>query len=175
MEKHNVKSIGTISENCMPAVCFCIVLSTARISIKIMQCKLSISQLILDNWGEPAEIFRKQKHCFSYQVNKLSLLLVFPSSFPASEKEDGEHQNQLGHDLGISPRRINEIIHGKRSITADTALRLSTYFCNSGLCFRWYRLGIPTGSICCFLPFLKSLSSAMREPDWYFLAVLSRN
>jgi len=46
MEKHNVKSIGTISENCIPAVCFCIVLSTARISIKIMQCKLSISQLI---------------------------------------------------------------------------------------------------------------------------------
>ena len=121
MEKHNVKSMGTISENCMPALCFCIVLSTARITIKIMQCKLSISQLILDNWGEPAEIFRKQKNCFSYQVNKLSLLLVFPSSFPASEKEAGEHQNQLGHDLGISHRRINEIIHGKRSTTADTA------------------------------------------------------
>ena len=172
MEKHNVKSIGTISENCKPAVCFCIVLSTARITIKIMQCKLSISQLILDIWGEPAEIFRKQKHCFSYQVNKLSILLDFPSSFPASEKEDGEHQNQIGHDLGISPRRINEIIHGKRSITADMAHRLSTYFCNSGLCFRWYRLGIPTGSIWCFLPFLKSLSSTMREPNWYFLAVL---
>ena len=40
-------------------------------------------------------------------------------------------QNQLGRDLGVSPRRINEIIHGKRSITADTALRLSVYFCNS--------------------------------------------
>ena len=40
-------------------------------------------------------------------------------------------QNQLGRDLGVSPRRINEIIHGKRSITADTALRLSTYFGNS--------------------------------------------
>ena len=40
-------------------------------------------------------------------------------------------QNQLGRDLGVSPRRINEIIHGKRSITADTALRLSTYFRNS--------------------------------------------
>ena len=40
-------------------------------------------------------------------------------------------QNQLGRDLGVSPRRINEIIHGKRSITADTALRLGTYFSNS--------------------------------------------
>ena len=37
-------------------------------------------------------------------------------------------QNQLGRDLGVSPRRINEIIHGKRSITADTALRFATYF-----------------------------------------------
>jgi addiction module HigA family antidote len=40
-------------------------------------------------------------------------------------------QNQLGRDLGVSPRRINEIIHGKRSITADTALRLAVYFGNS--------------------------------------------
>ena len=40
-------------------------------------------------------------------------------------------QNQLGQDLGVSPRRINEIIHGKRRITADTALRLARYFSNS--------------------------------------------
>jgi len=40
-------------------------------------------------------------------------------------------QNQLGRDLEVSPRRINEIIHGKRSVTADTALRLSVYFENS--------------------------------------------
>ena len=40
-------------------------------------------------------------------------------------------QNKLGRDLGVPPRRINEIIHRKRSITADTALRLSTYFGNS--------------------------------------------
>ena len=37
-------------------------------------------------------------------------------------------QNRLGKDLEVSPRRINEIIHGKRAITADTALRLSRYF-----------------------------------------------
>jgi len=40
-------------------------------------------------------------------------------------------QNQLGRDLGVSPRRINEIVHGKRSVTADTALRLAAYFGNS--------------------------------------------
>jgi len=43
----------------------------------------------------------------------------------------GISQNRLGRDLKVSPRRINEIIHGKRSITADTALRLSAYFGNS--------------------------------------------
>ena len=34
-------------------------------------------------------------------------------------------QNKLGIDIGVSPRRINEIVHGKRSVTADTDLRLS--------------------------------------------------
>lgn len=46
-------------------------------------------------------------------------------------KPMGISQNKIGRDLSVSPRRINEIIHGKRSITADTALRLSTYFGNS--------------------------------------------
>ena len=46
-------------------------------------------------------------------------------------KPMGISQNKLGRDLGVSPRRINEIVHGKRSVTADTALRLSTYFGNS--------------------------------------------
>ncbi|MEW6266818.1 MAG: HigA family addiction module antitoxin [Thermodesulfobacteriota bacterium] len=37
-------------------------------------------------------------------------------------------QNQLGRELKVSPRRINEIVHGKREITTDTALRLAKYF-----------------------------------------------
>jgi addiction module HigA family antidote len=40
----------------------------------------------------------------------------------------GLSQTRLGRDLGVSPRRINEIVHGKRRVTADTALRLSRYF-----------------------------------------------
>jgi addiction module HigA family antidote len=40
-------------------------------------------------------------------------------------------QNRLAVALGISPRRINEIVLAKRGITADTALRLARYFGNS--------------------------------------------
>ena len=40
-------------------------------------------------------------------------------------------QNRLALDISVPPRRINEIVLGKRSITADTALRMARYFGNS--------------------------------------------
>jgi addiction module HigA family antidote len=40
-------------------------------------------------------------------------------------------QNKVAVAIGVSPRRINEIVHGKRRITADTALRLGRYFATS--------------------------------------------
>lgn len=40
----------------------------------------------------------------------------------------GISQYLLAKDIGVDPRRINAIIHGKRAITADTALRLGRYF-----------------------------------------------
>src|SRR5918996_4487949 len=40
----------------------------------------------------------------------------------------GVTQYRLARDIGVHPRRINEIVHGKRAISADTALRLSRYF-----------------------------------------------
>ncbi|MCB4208205.1 HigA family addiction module antitoxin [Arthrobacter sp. UM1] len=40
----------------------------------------------------------------------------------------GITQNRLAVAIGVPPRRINEIVHGKRAITADTALRLGKYF-----------------------------------------------
>jgi addiction module HigA family antidote len=43
----------------------------------------------------------------------------------------GLSQNALARALHVTPRRINEIIHAKRSITADTALRLARFFGNS--------------------------------------------
>lgn len=40
-------------------------------------------------------------------------------------------QNRLAIDIGVDARRINEIVLGKRAVTADTALRLSRFFGNS--------------------------------------------
>lgn len=40
----------------------------------------------------------------------------------------GLSQNRIARAIGVPPRRINEIVHSKRSITADTALRLARYF-----------------------------------------------
>jgi addiction module HigA family antidote len=37
-------------------------------------------------------------------------------------------QYRVANDISVSPRRINEIVQGKRSISADTALRLARYF-----------------------------------------------
>jgi addiction module HigA family antidote len=43
-------------------------------------------------------------------------------------KPIGITQYRLAKDISVPPRRINEIIHGKRSVSVDTALRLSRYF-----------------------------------------------
>ena len=40
----------------------------------------------------------------------------------------GISQYRLAKDISVPPRRINEIVHGARAISADTALRLSRYF-----------------------------------------------
>lgn len=40
----------------------------------------------------------------------------------------GITQHKLAVSIGVPPRRINEIVHGKRGITADTAIRLARYF-----------------------------------------------
>ncbi|HMO60185.1 MAG TPA: HigA family addiction module antitoxin [Roseiflexaceae bacterium] len=40
----------------------------------------------------------------------------------------GISQYQLAKDISVPARRINEIVHGKRAISADTALRLARYF-----------------------------------------------
>ena len=52
----------------------------------------------------------------------------------------GLNQNRLAQDISVAPRRINEIVLGKRGITADTALRLARYFGNSA--FFWMELQI---------------------------------
>lgn len=40
----------------------------------------------------------------------------------------GISQYRLAKDIGVAPRRVNEVVHGRRAITADTALRLGRFF-----------------------------------------------
>jgi len=40
----------------------------------------------------------------------------------------GLSQSRVALSIGVHPRRINEIVHGKRAVTADTALRLAKFF-----------------------------------------------
>lgn len=63
--------------------------------------------------------------------NKLSP--VYPGEVLLEEfiKPMGLSQNRLAIDIGVDARRINEIVLGKRAITADTAFRLSRFFDNS--------------------------------------------
>ena len=55
---------------------------------------------------------------------------IHPGEVLAEEflKPMGITQYRLAKDTNVDPRRINEIVLGKRGITADTALRLSRYF-----------------------------------------------
>ncbi|EDY18412.1 plasmid maintenance system antidote protein, XRE family [Chthoniobacter flavus Ellin428] len=58
------------------------------------------------------------------------LLKVTPGEILLQEymKPMGLTQNALARALGVAPRRVNEIIHGKRAITLNTSLRLGRYF-----------------------------------------------
>ncbi len=64
-------------------------------------------------------------------TNKLSP--IHPGEVLLEEfiKPMGLSQNRLAIDIGVDARRINEIVLGKRAVTADTALRLSRFFGNS--------------------------------------------
>jgi len=55
---------------------------------------------------------------------------ITPGEILAEEflKPMGISQYRLAQDIGVPPRRINEIVKGERAITADTALRLGRYF-----------------------------------------------
>jgi len=66
-------------------------------------------------------------------MGKKELHPVHPGEVLLEEflKPMGLSQNRLALDISVPPRRINEIVLGKRSITADTALRLARHFGNS--------------------------------------------
>ena len=60
-------------------------------------------------------------------------------------------QHKLAVSIGVPPRRINEIVHGKRAITADTALRLGRFFGVTGQFWinlqSQYNLGVESEAI----------------------------
>jgi addiction module HigA family antidote len=60
--------------------------------------------------------------------NKLAPIHPGEILFEEFLKPMGISQYRLAKDISVPPRRINEIVHGKRSITADTALRLGRFF-----------------------------------------------
>lgn len=66
-------------------------------------------------------------------MSNVKLAPVHPGEVLLEEflKPLGISQYRLARDIGVPPRRINEIILGKRAVTADTALRLSRYFATS--------------------------------------------
>jgi addiction module HigA family antidote len=63
-------------------------------------------------------------------MSKEKLPPIHPGEILAEEflKPLGISQYRLANDISVPPRRINEIILGKRSVSPDTALRLSRYF-----------------------------------------------
>ncbi len=56
--------------------------------------------------------------------------LIWPGEILLEEfmKPLGISQNRLARDIDVTPARINDIVHGRRTITADTALRFGKYF-----------------------------------------------
>ena len=66
-------------------------------------------------------------------MSNTELLPIHPGEVLLEEflRPMGLSQNRLSLEIGVHPRRINEIVLGKRAITADTALRLARYFGNS--------------------------------------------
>ena len=66
-------------------------------------------------------------------MRKVKLVPVHPGEVLSEEflKPMDLSQNRLALALGVPARRINEVVLGKRGISADTALRLSAYFGNS--------------------------------------------
>ena len=63
-------------------------------------------------------------------IKKKKLSPIHPGEILMEEflKPLGISQYRIAKEISVPPRRINEIVHGKRAISADTALRLGRYF-----------------------------------------------
>jgi addiction module HigA family antidote len=79
--------------------------------------KIAAHEVEIDDYHEPSHAMKKHAPIHPGEVLREDFILTL-----------GLSEYRLAHDIGVPPRRINEIVKGKRSITADTALRLSRYF-----------------------------------------------
>jgi addiction module HigA family antidote len=77
----------------------------------------------------------------------------------------GVTQHRLAVAIGVPPRRINEIVHGKRRISADTALRLARYLGTGDPPASFVRIGSTSGTGGCRLLSLLLQSSELRSTD----------
>jgi addiction module HigA family antidote len=75
-------------------------------------------------------------------IMKKTLLPIHPGEILLEDfmKPLGLSQYRLAHDIGVTPIRISQIVHGARSITVDTAMRLARYFGTSAGV--WLRLQV---------------------------------
>lgn len=77
-------------------------------------------------------LMKNRKGCRRLRINMRNkkILPIHPDEVLMEEflKPMGVSQYRLAKDISVPPRRINEIVHGDRRITADTALRLGRYF-----------------------------------------------
>ena len=83
--------------------------------------------------GEKMKYFRETLPKKQRKNTTEKLSAVYPGEVLLEEfiKPMGLGQNHLASDMGVDARPINEIVLGKRAITADAALRLSRFFGNS--------------------------------------------
>ena len=62
-------------------------------------------------------------------MDQLDIPPIHPGEHLAEFLEEfSVSQYRLAKEIGVPPRRVNEIVHGKRGISADTALRLGRFF-----------------------------------------------
>lgn len=84
-------------------------------------------------YGDKAKRFKLKLWITIEELSMTKLANVHPGDVLLKDflEPMGISQNRLARDISVPPRRINEIILGKRTLTADTALRLSRYFGNT--------------------------------------------
>jgi addiction module HigA family antidote len=95
--------------------------------------RINLQWRICFNWtaAGPEDVEIVDDHWKAWHMNTTPIMNpIHPGEVLLQEYLEplGVTQHRLAVAIGVPPRRINEIVHGKRRITADTALRMARYF-----------------------------------------------